>query len=100
MSYYIYGRIADKTVWFVGCSRTPDIPEDSILLQVVGDHPEVHWIKWSVRFRRTLKDTTALSHPFAAYFKNSARTQRLFGDVDYKQFAEEQNSQFLQFHAK
>lgn len=100
MTYYIYGRIANRRVWFVGCSRTADIPPDSIILETVEHRPEVHWVKWSIRFRRTLTEKKALDHSFAKYFKNSSRTKRLYGDTDYTQFAAEQNAKFLQFHRK
>jgi hypothetical protein len=99
MSYYIFARTKSQKVIFVGCSRTADIPADSILLQTVEHHPDVHWVKWSVRFRRTLTDQKALTHPYARYFKNSARTARLYGNKN-SDFAAEQNEQFLKFHKK
>jgi hypothetical protein len=99
MTHYIFGRVKNKSVWFVGCSRTADLPGDSILLQTVQHHPDVHWVKWSLRFASTLEDKMALSHPYAKYFKNSARTKRLFGDPDMDRFSREQNARFLKFHA-
>ena len=100
MPYHIFGKVENQRVTFIGCSRNANIPADSILLQTVEDHPESHWIKWSKRFGWSLEDKTALSHPYASYFKNSARTKRLFGDADYERFAEEQNVQFLRFHER
>src|SRR5437868_12812469 len=82
MERRIYARICQQVVIFVGCTRSADIPEDCVILQVVEHRPEVHWIKWCLRFRRTLADKTALDHPFAAYFKNPARLRRLCGDED------------------
>jgi hypothetical protein len=98
--YYIFGRIEGAVVVFVGCTRDPNLPADSILLQTVEHHPEVHWVKWSVRFGRTLKDKHALDHPFAKYFKNSPKLTRLFGDQDFEKYASAQNAEFLKFHEK
>lgn len=99
--YHIYAMIANQIVVFVGCSRSSVIPTDAILLQTVEHHPEVHWIKWSVRFRRTLTNQKALSHPYARYFRNSARANRLFGaDSGYARFEAEQNAAFLRFHER
>jgi hypothetical protein len=97
MSYHIFGRIKNQVIIFVGCSRTA-APADSIVLQTVEDHPDVHWVKWCVRFRRTLTDQKALTHPYASYFKNSARTIRLFGDKNFADFAAKQSADFLEFH--
>jgi hypothetical protein len=96
--YYILGRIEGAVVVFVGCTRDPNLPADSILLQTVEHHPEVHWVKWSLRFRRTLKNKKALAHPFARYFRNSARLTRLLGDEDFAQYATQQVEEFLEFH--
>jgi hypothetical protein len=98
MSYYIFARTKSQKIIFVGCSRTADIPKDSILLQTVEHHPDVCWVKWSVRFRRTLEDQKALTHPYAPYFKNSARTTRLLGDRNFADFAAKQSAEFLKFH--
>jgi len=98
MSYYIFGKIQNQTVKFVGCIRTADIPADSILLQTVEHHPDAHWVKWSLRFHRTLTDKKAVTHSYARYFINPARLTRLFGDKDISQFAAEQNAEFLKFH--
>ena len=100
MPYHIFGKIQNQTVTFVGCARTADIPTDSILLQTVEHHPDFVWIKWSLRFHRTLADKKALTHPYARYFKNPARLTRLFGDKDFSKFAAEQNAEFLKFHQK
>jgi hypothetical protein len=96
--HYIFARVKNKVVRLVGCLRMADIPQDSFLLQTVQHHPDVHWVKWSLRFASTLEDKTALTHPYAKYFKNSARTKRLFGDPDMERFAQEQNALFLKFH--
>jgi len=97
MTYYIFGRVHNKIVRFVGCSKNADTYEDSILLQTVQCRPTVHWVKWSLRFASTLNDKTALSHPYAKFFKNSARTKRLLEDPEMKRFAEEQSARFLKF---
>jgi hypothetical protein len=86
MQHRIYGRMRQQVVVFVGCTRTSDIPDDCVILQIVEHRPEVHWVKWCLRFRRALTDTKALDHPFAAYFKNSARVRRLCGDEDLSAF--------------
>lgn len=98
MLHYIFGRIEGGVVTFVGCTKSADLPEGSILLQEVQDHPEVHWVKWSMRFRRTLIDKRALDNPFAQYFKNPARLTRLLGDEDFARYAAAENASFLKFH--
>jgi len=42
MSYHIFGKVENQLVRFVGCAKS-DVPADSILLQTVPDHPELHW---------------------------------------------------------
>jgi hypothetical protein len=100
MPYHIFGNIENQNVTFIGCSRSNNIPADSILLQTVEHHPDVHWVKWCLRFADTLVDKTPLRHPYARYFKNSATLRRLFGDEDFERFSAEQNVQFLRFHEK
>lgn len=98
--HHIFGNIEGGAVVFVGCTQNPDLIANSVLLQTVEHHPEVHWVKWCVRFRRTIKDEKALPHPFARYFRNSARLSRLVGDEDFARHSEKQNAGFLKFHEK
>lgn len=98
MSHYIYGKLENYKAVFVGCSKTAAIPTNAILLQVVEDHPELHWVKWSIRLRRTLKDTQAVNHRYAKYFKNPSSLTRLLEDEDFRSLAAEQNAAFLNFH--
>jgi hypothetical protein len=67
-------------------------------LQTVDDHPEVHWVKWSVRCRRTLTDKKAIDHPFAKYFKNPLRLRCVLGDEDFERLSADENARFLKFH--
>lgn len=98
MVYHIYGRVESQVVTFVGCVKNADIPADSILLQSLDAHPEVHWVKWSIRFRRTLKDKKALTHRYAKYFTNPTPVMRLYEEKSFATVAKEQNDRFLQFH--
>lgn len=98
--HYIFGTIEDGIVVFVGYAPNQNLPANSILLQTVEHHAEVHWVKWSVRFRRTLKNKHALDHPFAKYFQNSAKLTRLLGDQDFDEYVSAQNVEFVRFHEK
>jgi hypothetical protein len=98
MSHYIYAKTEKQQVTSVGCSKTADIPANAILLQVVERHPELQWVKWSIRFRRTLKENRALGHPYAKYFKNPSSLTRLLEDKDFAKLADEQNAAFHKFH--
>lgn len=100
MSYCIFGKIENQFVTFVGCIRSAEIPTDSILLQMVEDHPEANWIKWVVRFRRTLTDAKALDHPLTRYFKNPSRLKRVLGDKDFTHLSADENERFLKFHQR
>jgi hypothetical protein len=100
MSYYIFAKIENQVVTFVGCSKTVDIPADCILLQTVEDHPEAHWVKWSIRFRRTLKDRTALDHPYTKCFRNSSRLKRLLGNEEFDRLSAKENAGFLKYNEK
>jgi len=98
--YQIFGKVENRCITFVGCTKSSELPADSIVLQIVKDHPELIWVKWSVRFRRTLTDKRALSHPFVRYFKNPARLTRLLEDKGLTRYAAEQNAEFLAFHRR
>lgn len=98
MPYYIYGMLENQQVTFVGCSRTVDIPQNAILLQEAERLPLLNWVKWSIRFRRTLKSNKAMDHPYARYFKNPSNLTRLLEDADFGSIAAEQSSGFLNFH--
>jgi len=106
MSYFIYGKIGQDSqqlpvVSFVGCSKDASrISTDHVLLQTVADHPEAHWVKWCLRFRRTIKNNTALSHPLADYFKNPRKLKQMLNDEEYRQLCAEQNADFLEYHGK
>jgi hypothetical protein len=94
--YYIYARLTGHEVTFVGCTQG-DIPPGSVLLQSVSQKPTVHWVKWCVRFRRTLTDQHGVTHAYAEFFKNPARLNRLLAD-DAAQLAQEKLAGFLEFH--
>lgn len=96
---YIYGVSKEQLVRFVGCARDlQGVPEGAIILQETPDHAEFHWVKWCCRFRRTLTDQTGLNHPFAAYFTNSAKLNRLLSGEDWKATCAARNTAFLRFH--
>jgi hypothetical protein len=95
----IYGILTGQEVTFIGCTKG-DVPPKAIKLQTVTDHPKLHWVKWCVRFRRTLKDQRGVEHPLAKIFKNSFRVKRLL-DVEAVTRAEaEKCEEFLAFHTR
>lgn len=99
---HIYATVARGSsgafeVVFIGCT-TGAIPDTAVLLQTVSDHPKANWVKWCVRFRRTLKDTTGLKHPLAEYFTNQSRVKRLLGDEAFTRSEAETCAEFLDFH--
>ena len=100
LSFCIYGKIENQIVTFVGCVKDAEIPADSIHLQTVERDPDVHWVKWSVRFRRTLKDKKALAHPFTKYFRNSSRLRCFLGDEEFQRLSATENAEFLKFNEK
>ena len=100
MKHAIFAKVEDCLVTFVGCVPEMEVPKDSIVLQVVEHHPEFQWVKWSVRFRRTLKDNKPLDHPYAHYFKNPSRLRVLLGDQQFEHVGSEENVRFLKFHEK
>jgi hypothetical protein len=68
-------------------------------LQTVSEHPEANWVKWCLRFRRTLKDRRGVEHPLAEYFTNQARVKRLLGDEAITRSETETCNAFLAFHS-
>lgn len=95
--FHIYGVVTGQEVTFIGC-KTGDIPPGAIRLQTVSDHPEAHWVKWCVRFRRTLKDRRGVEHPLAEYFTNQPRIKRLLCDEAVSRREAEKCTKFLAFH--
>jgi hypothetical protein len=95
--FKIYGTVTAGEISLVGCTKGT-APSGAVLLQTVTDHPEVHWVKWCLRFRRSLKDTKALEHPYASYFTNSSRLARLLGEETITKLAAVKNSEFLDFN--
>src|ERR1700724_4637754 len=70
-------------------------------LQTVTSHAEICWVKWSLRFRRTLKDPTkALTNPLAAFFTNASRLKRLLGDEGAERLQRTTNAEFLDNHER
>jgi hypothetical protein len=96
--FQIYGLLTDHDITFIGCTKGA-IPLKAIRLQTVSDHPEANWVKWCLRFRRTLKDRTGIDHPLAEYFTNRSRVKRLLGDEAVTHVEAEKCKDFLTFHA-
>jgi hypothetical protein len=107
MSYFIYARIENDSqsqlpvVSFVSCAKDKSlIDSNHVVLQVVEDHAEAHWVKWCIRFRRTIKDNPALDNPLAECFKNSRKLRLMLNEEEYRQLCAEQNADFLEYHSK
>lgn len=97
--FHIYGIVTGQEVTFIGCTKG-DVPPGAIKLQTVSEHPEANWVKWCLRFRRTLKDRRGVEHPLAEFFTNSSRIRRLL-DVEAVMRAEaEKCKSFLAFHSR
>ena len=97
--FHIYGIVTGQEMTFIGCTKG-DVPPGAINLQTVSDHPEANWVKWCVRFRRTLKDRRGLEHPLAEQFTNQSRIKRLL-DVEAVMRSEaEKCKAFLAFHSR
>jgi hypothetical protein len=96
--FHIYGKVMGQEVTFIGCTKG-DVPPGAIRLQTVSEHPEAHWVKWCLRFRRTLTDRSGVEHPLAEYFTNQARIKRLLGDEAITRSEAEQCNGFLAFHS-
>jgi hypothetical protein len=97
--YHIYGVIAGEDVTFIGCTKGK-IPHGAIKFQTVTAHPEAHWVKWCVRFRRTLKDRGGVDHPLAEFFTNASRTKRLLDADAVRRCESEKCRDFLAFHSR
>jgi hypothetical protein len=99
-TFVIYGKLTESVVTFVGCARG-QAPPGSVVLQTVTSHPEICWVKWSLRFRRTLKDPSkALANPLAAFFTNASRLKRLLGDEKAERLQRTTNAEFLDYHER
>jgi hypothetical protein len=96
--FHIYGLLTGQEVTFIGCTKGA-IPPTSARLQTVSDHPEATWVKWCLRFRRTLKDRRGVDHPLAEYFTNYSRLKRLLGDEAIARAESEKCKGFLAFHS-
>jgi hypothetical protein len=95
---HIYGVLTGQDVTFIGCTKGA-IAQTAVRLQTVSDHPEANWVKWCLRFRRTLKDRRGIDHPLAEYFTNQSRVKRLLGDEAVTRSEAEKCNNFLAFHS-
>lgn len=83
---------------FIGCTKG-DVPTEAIKLQTVAEHPEANWVKWCVRFRRTLKDRRGIEHPLAEIFTNQFRVRRLLNTEAVMEGEAAKCKEFLAFHS-
>lgn len=97
--FRIYAIVKGQEVTFIGCTKG-DVPPGAIKLQTVTEHPKANWVKWCVRFRRTLKDRCGVGHPLAEMFTNQFRIKRLL-DANAVMRSEADNcKKFLAFHSR
>jgi hypothetical protein len=96
--FHIYGIVTAQEVTFIGCTKG-EVPPGAIRLQTMSDHPEAHWVKWCVRFRRTLKDRRGVEHPLAGCFRNQSRIKRLLDVEAVTRSEAEECKAFLAFHS-
>jgi hypothetical protein len=97
--FHIYGIVTEQELTFIGCTKG-DVPPQAIRLQTVSEHPKAHWVKWCVRFRRTLKDRCGVEDPLAELFTNPFRLKRLLDAEAVTQIEAEKCKEFLAFHAR
>jgi hypothetical protein len=97
--FHIYGIVTGQEVTLVGCTKG-DVPAGAIRLQTVSEHPEANWVKWCVRFRRTLKDRRGVERPLAEIFTNPLRLKRLLDAEAVMQIEAEKCKGFLAFHSR
>ena len=97
--FHIYGIVKGQEVTFIGCTQK-EIPLEAIKLQTVTDHPKAHWVKWCVRFRRTLKDQSGVNDPLAEFFTNPSRMRRLLDADAVSRCEDEKCTAFLAFHSR
>ena len=97
--FHIYGIVTGEDVTFIGCTKG-DIPLGAIRLQTVSEHPEANWVKWCVRFRRSLKDRRGVEHPLAEIFTNQFRIKRLLDAEAVMRSEAEKCKEFLALHAR
>ena len=97
--YFIYGIVTGQEVTFIGCTKG-DIPPGAIRLQTVSEHPKANWVKWCVRFRRTLKDRRGVENPLAEIFTNPCRLKRLLDAEAVMRSEAERCKEFLAFHSR
>jgi hypothetical protein len=105
MRYTIFGKLgtAENRLIVRGVGCTKDITRIDcpwVELQVVEDHPEAHWVKWSLRHRRTIEDCAALKSPWAAKFKNPRRLLEMLDEPELRDLCAKQNAEFLAYHAR
>lgn len=97
--FHIYGIVTEQEVIFIGCT-SGDIPPGAIRLQTVSEHPKANWVKWCVRFRRTLKDRRGVEDPLAEIFTNPLRLKRLLDAEAVMQIEAEKRTEFLAFYSR
>lgn len=97
--FHIYAIVTEQEVTFIGCTKG-DVPPAAIRLQTVSDHPEANWVKWCVRFRRTLKDRHGVENPLAEIFTNPCRLKRLLDAAAVMRSEAETCKAFVAFHAR
>jgi len=98
-TFYIYGIVTGQEVTFIGCKQG-GVPAGAISLQTVSEHPKANWVKWCVRFRRTLTDRRGVEHPLAEMFTNPCRLKRLLDAEAVMRSEAEKCQEFLAFHAR
>jgi hypothetical protein len=97
--FHIYAIVTGQEVTFIGCTKG-DVPPEAIKLQIVTEHPDANWVKWCVRFRRTLKDRRGVEHPLAEIFTNQFRIKRLLDAEAVMRSEAEKCKEFLAFHSR
>lgn len=97
--FHIYAIVTRQEVTFIGCTKG-DISSGAIRLQTVSEHPKAQWVKWCVRFRRTLMDKHGVEDPLAEIFTNSFRLRRLLDAEVVLRCEAETCKAFLAFHER
>ena len=97
--FNIYGLVTGQEITFIGCTKG-DVPPAAIKLQTVSEYPKPNWVKWCVRFRRTLKDRRGVEHPLAEIFTNQSRIKRLLDAEAVMRSEAEKCKEFLAFHSR
>jgi hypothetical protein len=97
--FHIYSIVTGQEVTFIGCTKG-DLRPGALRLQTVSEHPKANWVKWCVRFRRTLKDRHGVEDPLAEIFTNPLRLKRLLDAEAVMQIEAEKCKGFLAFHSR